>query len=291
MQAMRWQVLLTCEHGGNEVPEEYRALFDGMEAALASHRGWDPGALSLARWLGRRLSAPVVASTVTRLLVDLNRSAHNPRVFSEATRRLSREERERLLARFHAPHRAEVAEAVARAAAVGAVAIRNRAMVGRVGAEEAVAHAGRAEAVPPAAGVEAGSLAARAGAEALIAPKERTVLHLGIHSFTPELRGEVRRADMALLYDPSRARERALCVAWTEALRRLLPGRHVRRNYPYRGRSDGLTTSLRAAHGEEGYLGIEIEVNQKHVGRDGAFPPWVGEALGDGLEEVLAGWR
>ena len=45
----------------------------------------------------------------------------------------------------------------------------------------------------------------------------------------------------------------------------------VRRNYPYRGDADGLTTTLRRRFPWQRYLGIEIEVNQKHVlagGRD-----------------------
>ena len=32
-------LLLTCEHGGNRVPEEFRALFAGQETLLAGHRG------------------------------------------------------------------------------------------------------------------------------------------------------------------------------------------------------------------------------------------------------------
>ena len=49
------RLLLTCEHGGNRIPPEYRALFRGATAALASHRGWDPGALALARRLGLKI--------------------------------------------------------------------------------------------------------------------------------------------------------------------------------------------------------------------------------------------
>jgi len=227
-------VLITCEHGGNEVPEEHRVLFDGLEAALASHRGWDPGTLGLAAWLGARLGAPVIAATVTRLLVDLNRSEHNPRVFSEATRPLSRADRDRLLRRYHRPHRAAVADAIAR----------------------------------------------------LVAERGR-VLHVGVHSFTPMLDGIVRRADLGVLYDPARTYERAFAAAWARALEDALPGRSIRRNYPYRGRADGLTTMLRARHPEEAYLGIEIEVNQQHVGPEDRFPDWVGVALADSLEIAL----
>jgi hypothetical protein len=36
-------------------------------------------------------------------------------------------------------------------------------------------------------------------------------------------------------------------------------------NYPYAGRSDGLTSALRRRHLPQRYLGIELEINQRHV--------------------------
>lgn len=102
------RLVLTCEHGGNRVPAEYRGLFRGAAGVLATHRGFDAGALTAARFLAARLRAPLVAATTTRLLVDLNRSPHNPAVFSRYTRDLPAEERERLLAMHHRPHRDSV---------------------------------------------------------------------------------------------------------------------------------------------------------------------------------------
>ncbi|HET9948882.1 MAG TPA: N-formylglutamate amidohydrolase [Longimicrobiales bacterium] len=230
-----WSMLVTCEHGGNEVPAEHAVLFAGHEEALRSHRGWDPGALTLARELAARLGAPLLSATVTRLLVDLNRSPHNPRVFSEITRALPPAERLALLERWHRPHWEAVEGAVRRCVETG----------GRV-------------------------------------------LHLGVHTFTPVLRGEVRRPDLALLYDPRRPAERASAAWWARALERAAPGRVVARNRPYRGASDGLTTSLRRRYGDDVYLGFELEVNQRHVGPGGAFPPWVAEAFAVSLEEARA---
>ena len=37
----------------------------------------------------------------------------------------------------------------------------------------------------------------------------KQVLHVAVHSFTPVLHGERRNADVGLLYDPARPRERA----------------------------------------------------------------------------------
>jgi predicted N-formylglutamate amidohydrolase len=86
------------------VPARYAPLFRGHGALLRSHRGWDPGALEIARALARSLEAPLVAATTTRLLVDLNRSPHNRAIFSELTRGLSAADRATLIDQIHAPH-------------------------------------------------------------------------------------------------------------------------------------------------------------------------------------------
>lgn len=91
------------------------------------------------------------------------------------------------------------------------------------------------------------------------------VIHLASHSFTPELDGVVREADLGLLYDPARAGEVALCRAWQAALADIAPALRVRSNYPYAGTSDGLTAALRRLFAGDRYLGIEVELNQKHV--------------------------
>jgi len=91
----------------------------------------------------------------------------------------------------------------------------------------------------------------------------RTVLHLGIHTFTPRLHGVVRNADVGLLYDPQQPRERAFCRDWKQFLAHLAPDLRIRRNYPYFGAADGLTTWLRRELNTPRYLGIELEVNQR----------------------------
>ena len=103
-------LLLTCEHGGAHVPPRYGELFSSPSAQrlLRSHRGCDLGALSLARALQRSLGAPLYASTLTRLLVDLNRSVGHPRLFSEFSKKLSAAERAALLDEHYFPHRDSV---------------------------------------------------------------------------------------------------------------------------------------------------------------------------------------
>jgi predicted N-formylglutamate amidohydrolase len=90
------------------------------------------------------------------------------------------------------------------------------------------------------------------------------VLHISSHSFTPELNGKVRKADIGLLYDSVRPLEADLCERWQFALKRIAPELTVRRNYPYRGNGDGLTSWFRKNMPPGTYLGVELEINQKY---------------------------
>lgn len=112
--------LVTCEHGGNRFPSRYGELARGHEALLQSHRGYDPGALAMARSFARRLDAPLVSATISRLLVDLNRSVGHPHLFSELTRDQSRAARQRILDEHYRPYRSRVEALVGQAVAGGA---------------------------------------------------------------------------------------------------------------------------------------------------------------------------
>jgi len=209
-------MVITCEHGGNRIPESYRYLFEGDQALLDSHRGFDPGALSMARELATAFAAPLVTSTVSRLLVDLNRSIGHPRLHSEAIRNAPTEMRQKILKQYYQPYRAQTERLVRQA-------------------------------------IE----------------DHDQVIHLSSHSFTPELDGKVRNADIGLLYDPSRPGESELSERWKAALKACAPDLRVRRNYPYAGKDDGLTAWFRQRLSPAAYVGIELEINQKHIIRTG----------------------
>jgi predicted N-formylglutamate amidohydrolase len=89
------------------------------------------------------------------------------------------------------------------------------------------------------------------------------VVHLSCHSFTPRLGGRTRTADVGLLYDPRRPGEVRIVSRWQAAIAQEAPALRTRRNYPYRGVSDGLTQFLRRRTPPERYAGIEIELNQR----------------------------
>ena len=179
---------------------------------LDSHRGFDPGALVMARALARAFGAPLVTTTVSRLLVDLNRSIGHPRLFSAAVRSAPAALRAKIVERYYRPYRTEVERLVTQFVSRG-----------------------------------------------------RRVIHISSHSFTPTLHGKSRCADVGLLYHPGRRGEARLCARWKAALAEFAPGIEVRRNYPYAGRGDGLTSHLRLDFQPSAYVGIELEINQRIV--------------------------
>lgn len=101
-------LIFTCEHAGNEVPEEYRALFMEQQEILASHRGWDPGAWPLASALAKRLNAPLFGCFTSRLLIEANRSIDHEQLFSEFTLPLPASEKEKLIQSIYKPYREKV---------------------------------------------------------------------------------------------------------------------------------------------------------------------------------------
>ena len=115
-------VVLTCEHGGDRVPRRYAGLLAAARHRLPIHRWYDPGALELARRLARQLDAPLVFATVTRLLVDLNRSPGTRSVFSSLTAPLDDATKQAILERHYLPYRERVerllVEAIVRASRV-----------------------------------------------------------------------------------------------------------------------------------------------------------------------------
>lgn len=98
-------LIITCEHGGNRIPKPYRTLFAPHGNLLATHRGFDAGALVMARSLADAFDAPLLTATVSRLLVDLNRSVGHPRLHFEPVLALPGAQRQRILARHYQPYR------------------------------------------------------------------------------------------------------------------------------------------------------------------------------------------
>jgi predicted N-formylglutamate amidohydrolase len=107
------ELILSCEHGGNRVPARYRSVFS--ETLLATHRGYDPGALTMAREFAAATGARLFYSTISRLLIELNRPLGHHQIFSARALRLAPAMREELLQRHYLPYWRAVEARVARA--------------------------------------------------------------------------------------------------------------------------------------------------------------------------------
>ncbi len=189
----------------------------------------------MARELAKAFRAPLVTSTISRLVIDLNRSLGHPQLFSAATRGAPTTLRAEIVAQYYLPYRAQVERLV----------------------RQSVSRGWR-------------------------------VIHISSHSFTPELDGKVRRADVGLLYDPGRRGEAALCARWKASQAELAPELRVRRNYPYAGKGDGLTSYLRRNFPPRAYVGIELEVNQSIVLAAGQSWTTLRSVLIDSLRSACA---
>ena len=227
---MNWSVIISVEHASNHVPNGIDLGVD--PDVLDSHVAWDPGTAVIGEMLGRDLDAPVLLGSLTRLVVDLNRSPTNPDSIPDVAfgvpvpgnQRLDDAGRAARLAEYHTPYWKKAREWV-----------RTRS-------------------------------------------KDRTLLHLSIHSFTPVLHGELRSMSVGVMYDPARPLELPFAESLIDALR--ARGIDTANNGPYDGRNDALVTTLRQEFPPDRYAGIQIEHNLKHI-------PEM-EALG---REVLAGLR
>lgn len=203
----RTSFVVSCEHASRHIPRAYRQW--GVACNTQDHTAFDIGALAYAQALAQVLNAPLFCASVSRLLIDCNRSLHHPQLFGPALRHAPLQVKQQLIDHYYVPYRQQVGAAIAQARS-----------------------------------------------------QKHQVIHLAAHSFTPQLNGVTRGADIGLLYDPRRQSEKQFALRWQAALQAHGPSLRIRRNYPYRGNSDGFTTALRQTHSAGDYIGIEIEINQ-----------------------------
>jgi predicted N-formylglutamate amidohydrolase len=118
--------VILCDHASNRFPPEFGDL--GLVAEdREAHIAWDPGALGVSRHLSELLDAPLAYPTVSRLIVDCNRSLDAPNLIaalSERTivpgnARLTDTERRRRIAAVHEPYHRAIEALVASRLAAG----------------------------------------------------------------------------------------------------------------------------------------------------------------------------
>ena len=82
-----------------------------------------------------------------------------------------------------------------------------------------------------------------------------------------------------------------LCARWRDSLKACAPALTVRRNYPYAGKGDGLTAWFRRHLPPDAYVGIELEINQKHVLTPSRRWTALRQVIVDSLRRALASCR
>ena len=112
--------LLVCDHASNRMPAGYGTL--GLPASeMQNHTAWDPGALAVATRMAELMDAPLVASGISRLVIDCNRDHHAPNLIPETAEGrpvpgnadLTAAERRHRIEAYHAPFHAAIDAAVA----------------------------------------------------------------------------------------------------------------------------------------------------------------------------------
>jgi len=128
----RGPFVLVCDHASNWVPPTLQRLGLPPEE-LDRHIAWDPGALELSRRMSALLDAPLVHSTVSRLVLDVNRDpTHAGSVvpISEDTlipgnRELSAQDRSNRVRAIYEPYHQALAEVIESRAEPRLVAIHS----------------------------------------------------------------------------------------------------------------------------------------------------------------------
>jgi len=107
------EIIITCEHGGSEIPDKYADLFKDQKELLESYRGYDPGALEHAKKLAEIFSAPLHYTLISRTLVDFNRSPYNwDELFTEVTGDLDDKTKQSIMDDYYWPYRQPVEDKI-----------------------------------------------------------------------------------------------------------------------------------------------------------------------------------
>lgn len=104
-------IIITCEHAGNRVPEALRDIFTDT-TMLSTHWAYDIGALQMARILAKTLEAPLLYTTVTRLVVDCNRSIGSNELFSELIQGSNIFLKNEIVKRYYTVYRNKIEKAI-----------------------------------------------------------------------------------------------------------------------------------------------------------------------------------
>lgn len=242
-------LLVTCDSGGDRIPESLReplahagwndtsSSVDAVISSPASRLSLplvDRDAHFAARIIAEHAECDLIANPFRADLVDVGRSVHHRNLFPPAVRKLPAKVRKSVLSEIRTPYR----DAVRR----------------------------------------------RVSGMLLEFPY---VVHLSIRTFAARsASGQWQRGDVGLLYDPGRADELDWCLDLSDELYFAMPDLRVRRNHPGRGTNDSLTKAMRKHFYDVHYLGVEVVLNRAWAARPVRRRREVLRVLANAIREV-----
>lgn len=99
--------LITCEHAEEKIPAPFSHNTELSKKNLPEHTFFDPGARSIAKSLAKHLNTDCYSGSVSRQIVDCNRSLHHPSLFGKHLPHLSKGEKEEILNLYYYPMRTQ----------------------------------------------------------------------------------------------------------------------------------------------------------------------------------------
>jgi len=100
-------LVVTCEHATSYIPDDLKDRMNIPED-IEEHRVFDKGALGSAKAFAGVFSAEVHQFSVSRLLIDANRSIKNKNIFSQYAQNLTESERMQVLKDLYLPFRLNI---------------------------------------------------------------------------------------------------------------------------------------------------------------------------------------
>ncbi|MFQ3212532.1 MAG: putative N-formylglutamate amidohydrolase [Marivirga sp.] len=97
-------IILSCEHGGYDIPSNYQKYFTRFQDKLRTHISWDRGALELAKYFQVKLNSDLHYSTISRLLIEQNRSITEPELFSSISKDFTDVQKNKLKEEIYIPY-------------------------------------------------------------------------------------------------------------------------------------------------------------------------------------------
>jgi predicted N-formylglutamate amidohydrolase len=107
------KTIFSCEHGGNQIPEKYKPLFENQQHLLTTFKSYDIGAMNLYKDLLEEMGDHGNHFQYCRMLVDVDKDINSHDLFSQTISKLTTREQNKILKDYYFPWREELEKQIA----------------------------------------------------------------------------------------------------------------------------------------------------------------------------------